>query len=78
MTSNLLFSKWEAIFKDAMMTAAAPAPYRRHLGRPEVDQVIRFLFLTLMLYGIVEKVRSGEVPGYQINADALRWLPAEG
>ena len=23
MTSNLLFSKWEAIFKDAMMTAAA-------------------------------------------------------
>ena len=23
MTSNLAFSKWEAIFKDAMMTAAA-------------------------------------------------------
>ena len=23
MTSNLQFSKWEAIFKDAMMTAAA-------------------------------------------------------
>jgi hypothetical protein len=49
-----------------------------HFSRPEVDQTIRFLFLALKRYGIIEQVRSGEVPGYQINADALRWLPAEG
>ena len=57
------------------------APYvppGQNFGRAEVDQAIRFLFLTLKRYGIVEQVRSGEVPGYQINADALRWLPAEG
>ncbi|HXR75382.1 MAG TPA: DEAD/DEAH box helicase [Bryobacteraceae bacterium] len=49
-----------------------------HFGRPEVDQTIRFLFLALKRYGIVEQVRNGDSPGYQINADALRWLPAEG
>jgi len=50
----------------------------RQFGRAEVDQTIRYLFLALKRYGIVEQVRSGEVPGYQINADALRWLRAEG
>lgn len=51
------------------------------LGRHEVDEVIRFLFLALKRYGIVEQVRSGrdhDDPGYQLNADALRWLPADG
>jgi ATP-dependent helicase YprA (DUF1998 family)/very-short-patch-repair endonuclease len=48
------------------------------LSRAEVDQAIRYLFLALKRYGIVEQVRSGEVSGYQINSDALRWLPAEG
>ena len=51
------------------------------LGRPEVDQAIRFLLLALKRYGIVEQVRSGrdgDDPGYQINADALRWLPGDG
>jgi hypothetical protein len=46
-----------------------------------VDQVIRFELLALKRYGIVEQVRSargGNDPGYQINADALRWLPADG
>jgi ATP-dependent helicase YprA (DUF1998 family)/very-short-patch-repair endonuclease len=57
---------------------AAHAPPAQSFGRPEVDQVIRFLLLALKRYGIVEQVRSGEVPGYQINADALRWLPAQG
>ena len=47
-------------------------------GRDEVDQIIRFLFMALKRYGIVEQVRNGDSPGYQINADALRWLPAEG
>ena len=56
-------------------------PSAKAFGRPEVDQVIRFLFIGLKRYGIVEQVRSGRDgndPGYQINADALRWLPAEG
>ena len=41
----------------------------------------RFLFLALKRYGIVEQVRSGrdgDDPGYQVNADALRWLPGDG
>jgi hypothetical protein len=53
----------------------------KSFGRSEVDQVIRFLLLALKRYGIVEQVRSGrdgKDPGYQINADALRWLPADG
>jgi len=54
------------------------APQGQNFGRNEVDEAIRFLFLALKRYGIVEQVRSGDVPGYQINADALRWLPAEG
>ncbi|MBU0966247.1 MAG: DEAD/DEAH box helicase [Proteobacteria bacterium] len=53
-------------------------PSGQNFGRAEVDQVIRFLFLSLKRYGIVEQVRSGDVPGYQINADALRWLPGNG
>jgi ATP-dependent helicase YprA (DUF1998 family)/very-short-patch-repair endonuclease len=57
---------------------AAYVTQGHQFGRPEVDQCIRFLFLALKRYGIVEQVRSGEIPGYQINADALRWLPAEG
>lgn len=57
---------------------AAYAAREDHFGRAEVDQVIRFLFLALKRYGIVEQVRSGEVPGYQINADALRWIGAAG
>jgi ATP-dependent helicase YprA (DUF1998 family)/very-short-patch-repair endonuclease len=57
------------------------APYvekGRAFSRAEVDQAIRFLFLALKRYGIVEQVRSGDVPGYQINIDALRWLPGQG
>lgn len=59
------------------------APYLdgAHFGRVEVDQAIHFLFLALKRYGIIEQVRSGrdgDDPGYQLNADALRWLPADG
>lgn len=60
------------------------APYLpggHSLGRTEVDEVIRYLFLALKRYGIVEQVRSGrdgDDPGYQLNADALRWLPGDG
>ena len=53
------------------------------LGRADTGEVIRFLFLSLKRYGIVEQVRTGsgrdgEDPGYQLNADALRWLPGDG
>ena len=53
----------------------------QRFGRTETDEVIRFLFLALKRYGIVEQVRSernGDDPGYQLNADALRWLPGDG
>jgi very-short-patch-repair endonuclease len=56
-------------------------PEGQKLGRPEVDEIIRFLLLALKRYGIVEQVRSGrenDDPGYQLNADALRWLPGDG
>ena len=43
-------------------------------GRAEVDVSDPFLFLALKRYGIVEQVRGGDVPGYQINPDALRWI----
>jgi ATP-dependent helicase YprA (DUF1998 family)/very-short-patch-repair endonuclease len=57
------------------------APYvaqGQKLGRDEVDEAIQFLFRALKRYGIVEQVRSGEAPGYQINTDAMRWTPANG
>lgn len=56
-------------------------PEGQRLRRPDVDEIIRFLFLVLKRYGIVEQVRSGgdgDDPGYQLNADALRWLPSDG
>jgi very-short-patch-repair endonuclease len=56
-------------------------PGGQRLGRDDIDEVIRFLFLALKRYGIVEQVRSGRDgndPGYQLNADALRWLPGNG
>jgi very-short-patch-repair endonuclease len=49
-----------------------------HFGRPEVDAAIRFLLLALKRYGIVDQVRSGDVPGYQINHGALRWIAGAG
>ena len=56
-------------------------PPGQSFGRAETDEAIRFLFLALKRYGIVEQVRSrrdGDDPGYQLNADALRWFPGDG
>jgi superfamily II DNA/RNA helicase len=53
-------------------------PKGQAFGREEVDKTIRFLFLALKRYGIVEQVRSGEIPGYQINHDSLRWIAGSG
>lgn len=47
-------------------------------GRAEVDAAIKFLLMALKRYGIVEQVRGGDVPGYQINPDALRWVGGTG
>ena len=71
-------------------TLASHLPLGQSFGRAETDDAIRFLFLALKRYGIVEQVRSGgngrhrgnadtgDDPGYQLNADALRWLPGDG
>ena len=59
----------------------ALAPQAPRLTRDDIDTIIRFLLLALKRYGIVEQVRSGQAgddPGYQINADALKWLPGDG
>lgn len=53
-------------------------PTNYKFNQNEVDSAIRFLFLALKRYGIVEQVRSGEVPGYQINPDAMRWIAGSG
>ena len=53
----------------------------QNLGRDEIDEIIQFLFLALKRYGIIEQVRGGrdqDDPGYQLNANALRWLPDDG
>ena len=60
---------------------APEQPRTQPLGRADTGEIIRFLFLALKRYGIVEQVRSGrdgDDPGYQLNADALRWLPGDG
>lgn len=53
-------------------------PNSTRFGREEVDAAIKFLLLALKRYGIVEQVRNGEVPGYQINHAALRWIAGDG
>ena len=53
----------------------------RTLRGVDIDEIIRFLFLALQRYGIVEQVRTasgGDDPGYQLNAGALRWLIGDG
>ena len=62
-------------------TLVPHAPPGQSFGRAETDEAIRFLFLALRRYGIVEQVRSArnaDDPGFQLNADALRWLPGDG
>ncbi len=49
---------------------------------PECDQIIRDLFETLKVAGLVKEVRaaeeSGQVPGYQIPASAMTWRAGDG
>ena len=64
------------------------------LAQSDLQEIIEFLFLAMKRYGIVEQVRSGigskarvagnsprqvdKIPGFQLNPDALRWLPGDG
>ena len=58
-------------------TVISNMPSGSKLTREDIDAAIRFLFLALKRYGIVEQVRSPS-PGYQINHDSLRWLAGTG
>ena len=78
---NLFISSYGGYGRYLKRTLSGFVPEGQAFGRPEVDECIKFLFLALKRYGIVEQVRSGregDDPGFQLNAGALRWLPGEG
>lgn len=80
-TTGLFISSYGSLGRYLKRSLAPCLPADSTLGRPEVDEIIRFLCLALKRYGIVEQVRSGhdnDDPGYQLNADALRWRPGDG
>ena len=79
--NDYFVSSYGAFGQYVRRTLSPHRPCAQSFGRPETDDVIRFLFLALKRYGIVEQVRrdrDGNDPGYQLNADALRWLPGDG
>ncbi|NLI74894.1 MAG: DEAD/DEAH box helicase [Candidatus Riflebacteria bacterium] len=77
--TGTFLSSYGAFGRYLKRSLATHLPAGQPFGRDEVDSVIRFLFLALKRYGIVEQVRgNADDPGYQLNADALRWLPADG
>jgi ATP-dependent helicase YprA (DUF1998 family)/very-short-patch-repair endonuclease len=76
--SGYFISSYGSYGRYLRRTLSPHVPAGQNFGRTEVDQTIRFLLDALKRYGIVEQVRGGDVPGYQINPDALRWLPADG
>ena len=52
-------------------------PDGHRVRREDLDKVIRFLFYSLKLYGIIEQVRS-DTECFQINHAALRWIAGAG
>ena len=79
--SGLFLSSYGAYGRYLKRSLTPYLPEGQKLNRDEVDEVIRFVMLALKRYGIVEQVRSGrddDDPGYQLNADALRWMPGDG
>ena len=79
--TGFFISSYGAYGRYLKRSLAPHIPEGQSFGRAEVDAVIQFLFHALKRYGIVEQVRSGrdgDDPGYQLNADALRWLPGDG
>jgi len=75
---GLFISSYGAYGRYLKRSLAPYMPRGQAFNRESVDQAIQFLFLALKRYGIVQQVRSGEVPGYQINPDSLRWIPGTG
>lgn len=62
-------------------TLTPHVPANARVGLAEVNEIIRYFFLALKRYGIIEQVRSGregDDPSYQLNSDAIRWLPGDG
>lgn len=79
--SGFFVSSYGAYGRYVKRTLSQMVPPDHALGRAEIDGIIRFLLLALKRYGIIEQVRSGrdnDDLGYQLNADALRWLPGDG
>ncbi|HVN96862.1 MAG TPA: helicase-related protein, partial [Syntrophorhabdaceae bacterium] len=77
-TSGLFVSSYGNFGRYVRRTLKDCVAQGQRFGRDEVDTIIRFLFLALKRYGIVEQVRGGDVPGYQINHDSLRWIAGDG
>ena len=53
----------------------------QNYSREDIDSMIRYLFVALKRYGIIEQVRGDgglADAGFQINAGALIWLPRDG
>ena len=76
--SGLFVSSFGSFGRYLKRTVANYLPINSKIPREDVDKCIQFLFLALRRYGILEQVRGGELPGYQINHDALRWIAGSG
>ena len=76
--NGLFVSSFGGFGRYLKRTLAKHLPSGTPWGREEVDEAIRFLFRALKRYGILEQVRGGDVPGYQINPEALIWKPSDG
>lgn len=76
--SGFFVSSYGGFGRYLKRSLAPYVPEGHPFGRAEVDQALQFMFMALKRYGIIEQVRSGDIPGYQINADALRWVPGDG
>ena len=77
--SNGLFVSSYGSFGRYLRRSLVPHhPDAKTFNREEVDKAIHFLFLALKRYGIIEQVRTGKLPGYQINHDSLRWIAGSG
>ena len=74
----IYISSYTAFGRYLRRTLEAFVPQNMKFKRDEVDEVVRFLFYALKRYGILEQVRSGEVPGFQINEAALIWFAGDG
>jgi len=70
------FGRFGHYLKRVLMPHCQPSGIE--LRRDDLDEIIRFLFLALKRYGILEQVRNGDDPGYQINVDCLRWKAGTG